>query len=154
MASVNKVILVGRLGQDPESRYLPSGTAVCNISVATSEKFKRDGEDVEETTWHRVSMFGKQAEVAGQYLKKGSLVFIEGKISVRKYDKDGEERTAFEVRADRMQMLGGKGEGSSTSGGAAEYARASGGGSRRRRQAAPAGETSKSGSIDDGDPPF
>jgi single-strand DNA-binding protein len=153
MASVNKVILVGRLGQDPESRYLPSGTAVCNISVATSEKFKRDGEDVEETTWHRVSMFGKQAEVAGQYLKKGSLVFIEGKISVRKYDKDGEERTAFEVRADRMQMLGSKGNGSQ-SGGAEEYARASGGGSRRRRQAAPAGETSKSGSIDDGDPPF
>jgi single-strand DNA-binding protein len=110
MASVNKVILVGNLGRDPEMRYLPSGEAVVNLSVATTDKFKdKSGAMQEATEWHRVSFFGRTAEVCGQYLKKGSQVYIEGSIRTRKYtDKDGVEKYATEVRGDRMQMLGGK----------------------------------------------
>lgn len=113
MASVNKVILVGNLGRDPEMRYLPSGEAVVNLSVATTDKFKdKSGAMQEATEWHRVSFFGRTAEVCGQYLKKGSQVYVEGSIRTRKYtDKDGVEKYATEIRGDRMQMLGGRGGG-------------------------------------------
>ena len=110
MASVNKVILVGNLGRDPEMRYLPSGEAVANLAIATTDKFKnKQGEMVEQTEWHRVSFFGRTAEVCGQYLKKGGQVYVEGSIRTRKYtDKDGIEKYATEIRGDRMQMLGGR----------------------------------------------
>jgi single-strand DNA-binding protein len=110
MASVNKVIIVGNLGRDPETRYLPSGEAVTNISVATTEtwKDKASGEKKEATEWHRISAFGKLAEIMGEYLKKGSQVYIEGSLKTRKYqDKEtGKDRYSTEIRADRMQMLG------------------------------------------------
>ena len=110
MASVNKVILVGNLGQDPEVRYLPSGDAVANITLATSSKYKnKTGEMVEETEWHRVTFFGKLAEIVGQYLKKGRSVYVEGRIKTRKYtDKDGVEKYATDIIANEMQMLGGR----------------------------------------------
>lgn len=108
MASVNKVILVGNLGRDPEVRYMPSGDAVASFSIATTETWKdKNGQKQEQTEWHRISMFGKQAEIAGQYLKKGSSVYIEGRLQTRKWtDKDGNERQTTEIRAERMQMLG------------------------------------------------
>jgi len=109
MASVNKVILVGNLGRDPETRYLPSGEAVTNISVATTAtwKDKASGEKKEETEWHRVSAFGRLAEIMGEYLKKGSQVYIEGSLRTRKWqDKEGKDRYTTEIRADVMQMLG------------------------------------------------
>lgn len=108
MASVNKVILVGNLGRDPEVRYLPSGDAVANIALATSSKYKnKAGEMVEETEWHRVSFFGRQAEIVGEYLKKGRSVYIEGRLKTRKYtDKDGVEKYATDIIASEMQMLG------------------------------------------------
>lgn len=113
MASVNKVILVGNLGRDPELRYLPSGEAVVNLSVATTDKYKdKTGQMVEQTEWHRISFFGKTAEVCGQYLKKGSQIYAEGSLRTRKYtDKDGVEKYSTEIRGDRMQMLGGRGAG-------------------------------------------
>ncbi|MEW5967651.1 MAG: single-stranded DNA-binding protein [Pseudomonadota bacterium] len=113
MASVNKVILVGNLGRDPEMRYLPSGEAVANLAIATTDKYKdKTGQMVEQTEWHRVAFFGRTAEVCGQYLKKGSQVYVEGSIRTRKYtDKEGVERYATEIRGDRMQMLGSKGGG-------------------------------------------
>ena len=109
MASVNKVIIVGNLGRDPETRYLPSGEAVTNISIATTDtwKDKASGEKKEATEWHRVAFFGRLAEIAGEYLKKGSQVYIEGRLETRKWtDKEGKERYTTEIRADRMQMLG------------------------------------------------
>jgi len=109
MASVNKVILVGNLGRDPETRYLPSGEAVTNISVATTDtwKDKATGEKKEATEWHRVSFFGRLAEIAGEYLKKGSQVYIEGQLRTRKWqDKEGKDRYTTEIRADTLQMLG------------------------------------------------
>jgi len=109
MASVNKVILVGNLGRDPETRYMPSGEAVTNISLATTDtwKDKQSGEKKEATEWHRVVFFRKLAEIAGQYLKKGSQVYIEGSLKTRKWqDKDGQERYTTEIVADTMQMLG------------------------------------------------
>lgn len=110
MASVNKVILVGNLGRDPEIRYLPSGEPVANITIATSSKYKsKTGELVEETEWHRVTFFGKLAEIAGQYLKKGRPVYVEGRLKTRKYtDKDGVEKYATDIIANEMQMLGGR----------------------------------------------
>jgi single-strand DNA-binding protein len=113
MASVNKVILIGNLGADPETRYLPSGDAVTNIRIATTESWKdKSGEKQEHTEWHRVSFFGRQAEIAGEYLKKGSPVYIEGRIRTRKWqDKEGQERYSTEVVADRMQLLGSRGGG-------------------------------------------
>lgn len=112
MASVNKVIVVGHLGNDPDIRYAPSGDAIANLSIATSEKYKdKSGQMQESTEWHRVSFFGKTAEVCGQYLKKGSLVYVEGSLRTRKWtDKDGIERYTTEIRGDRMQMLSGKSE--------------------------------------------
>jgi len=109
MASVNKVIIVGNLGRDPETRYLPSGEAVTNISVATTDtwKDKASGEKKEATEWHRVSFFGRLAEIAGEYLKKGSQVYVEGALRTRKWqDKEGKDRYTTEIRADTMQMLG------------------------------------------------
>lgn len=110
MASVNKAIIVGNLGKDPEMRYLPSGDAVASITVATTEKWKdKNGDQKEETEWHQVSFFGKLAEIAGQYLKKGSAVYIEGSIKTRKYtDKNGVEKYATGIKATSLQMLGGK----------------------------------------------
>jgi single-strand DNA-binding protein len=109
MASVNKVILVGNLGRDPETRYSPDGGAICNISVATTDtwKDKTSGERQERTEWHRVVFFSRLAEIAGEYLKKGSQVYIEGRLQTRKWqDKEGQERYTTEIIADRMQMLG------------------------------------------------
>jgi single-strand DNA-binding protein len=111
MASVNKVIIVGNLGRDPEIRYMPSGDAIANIAVATSFKSKdrNTGEQKELTEWHRISFFGRLAEIVGQYLKKGSSVYVEGRLQTRKYtDKDGIERYATDIVAENMQMLGGR----------------------------------------------
>ena len=111
MASVNKVIIVGNLGRDPEIRYMPSGDAIANIAVATSYKSKdrNTGEQKETTEWHRISFFGRLAEIAGQYLKKGSSVYVEGRLQTRKYtDKDGVEKYATDIVAEQMQMLGGR----------------------------------------------
>jgi single-strand DNA-binding protein len=118
MASVNKVILIGNLGRDPEVRYLPSGDAVANLSVATTEVWKdKAGEKQEQTEWHRVAFFGRQAEICGEYLRKGSSIYVEGRLQTRKWtDKDGNERYTTEIRGDRMQLLGGRGAG----GGSAE----------------------------------
>jgi len=112
MSSVNKVLLIGNLGQDPEVKFLPNGNAVCNFSIATTEKWKRkDGSDNEKTEWHRIVIFGKLAEIAGQYLKKGKQVYIEGKIQTRQWeDKDGNKRYTTEIIANQMTMLGGKGQ--------------------------------------------
>ncbi len=113
MASVNKVILIGNLGADPETRYLPSGDAVTNIRIATSEKWKdKSGEQQEHTEWHRIAFFGKLAEIAGEYLKKGSPVYVEGRIRTRKWqDKEGQDKYSTEIVADRMQLLGSRGGG-------------------------------------------
>ena len=109
MASVNKVIVVGNLGKDPETRFMPDGKAVCNFSVATTDtwKDKTTGEKKEATEWHRISTFGRLAEICGEYLKKGSQVYIEGKLRTRKWqDKEGQDRYTTEIIADAMQMLG------------------------------------------------
>lgn len=120
MASVNKVILVGNLGADPETRYAPSGDAICSIRLATTEswKDKASGEKREATEWHRVVFYRKLAEIADQYLRKGSSVYIEGRIKTRKWqDKDGQDRYTTEIEATEMQMLGGRGDGSRQGGG-------------------------------------
>ena len=111
MASVNKVILIGNLGKDPEIRYAPSGSAICNITVATSRvsKDKTSGEKQEQTEWHRVVMFDRLAEIAGEYLKKGKSVYIEGRLQTRKWtDKEGVEKYSTEIIAQEMTMLGGR----------------------------------------------
>jgi single-strand DNA-binding protein len=134
MASVNKVILVGNLGKDPDVRYLPSGEAVTNITLATTDnwKDKTSGEKKEATEWHRVVFFRRLAEVAGQYLKKGSQVYIEGSLKTRKWqDKDGQDRYTTEIVADEMKMLGSR-QGSGDAGDAP-----------RERQTPPAGVASK-----------
>ncbi|MFD4836140.1 single-stranded DNA-binding protein [Achromobacter sp. NPDC058515] len=144
MASVNKVILVGNLGRDPEVRYSPEGAAICNMSIATTSswKDKASGEKREETEWHRVVMYNRLAEIAGEYLKKGRSVYIEGRLKTRKWqDKDtGADRYSTEVVADQMQMLGGREDGGG-GGGGASYG--GGGGyddapSRPQQQRAPA----------------
>ena len=113
---VNKVILVGTCGQDPETRYMPNGNAVTNLSLATSEQWtdKQTGQKVEKTEWHRVSLFGKVAEIAGEYLRKGSQVYIEGKLQTREWEKDGIKRYTTEVLVDMkgtLQLLGGRPQG-------------------------------------------
>ncbi|CUJ98036.1 Helix-destabilizing protein [Achromobacter sp. 2789STDY5608615] len=121
MASVNKVILVGNLGRDPDVRYSPDGAAVCNVSLATTSswKDKTSGQKREETEWHRVVMYGRLAEIAGEYLAKGRAVYIEGRLKTRKWqDKDtGADRYSTEIVADQMQMLGGREDGGSGGGG-------------------------------------
>jgi single-strand DNA-binding protein len=115
MASVNKVILIGNLGRDPEVRYAPSGSAICNVTLATSRQWKdkTSGERQEETEWHRVVFYDRLAEIAGEYLKKGRPVYVEGRLKTRKWqDKDGVEKYTTEIVADQMQLLGGReGEG-------------------------------------------
>ena len=110
MASVNKVIILGNLGRDPETRYTTGGDAVTNLNIATSEQWKdKSGEKQERTEWHRVVLFGRTAEIAGEYLKKGRSVYIEGRLQTRKYtDKDGVEKYSTEIVADRMQLIGGR----------------------------------------------
>jgi single-strand DNA-binding protein len=111
MASVNKVILVGNCGRDPEVRYAPSGAAIANVSIATSSKRKdkNTGESIEETQWHRVTFYDRLAEIAGEYLKKGRSVYIEGRLKYGKYtDKDGVERNTVDIVANEMQLLGGR----------------------------------------------
>ena len=132
MASVNKVIIVGNLGRDPEIRYMPSGDAIANIAVATSYKSKdrNTGEQKELTEWHRISFFGRLAEIVGQYLTKGSSVYVEGRLQTRKYtDKDGVEKYATDIIAEQMQMLGGRsGMGGDAGGGDDSYGGGGGGG--------------------------
>jgi single-strand DNA-binding protein len=162
MASVNKVILVGNLGADPESRYMPNGDAVCNVRLATTEswKDKSSGEKKEITEWHRVVFYRRLAEIAGQYLKKGTPVYVEGRIRTRKWqDKDGQERYTTEIEATEMQMLGrregmgdapregggGYGGGAGSSGGGS-YGGGSGGGGAPRK---PAGNSNPGDFEDD-----
>lgn len=170
MASVNKVILVGNLGADPEMRYLPSGDAVANIRLATTDRYKdkQSGEFKEATEWHRVSFFGRLAEIVGEYLKKGSSVYIEGRIRTRKYQgQDGTDRYSTEIVADQMQMLGGRGGegggggggyqrggggGGGDEGGGGGYSRGGGGGGGgARQQQAPARQQGGGGGFDDMD---
>ncbi len=135
MASVNKVILVGNLGRDPETRYTTGGDPITNVSIATTDTWKdKNGEKQEKTEWHRVAFFGKLAEIAGEYLKKGSQVYVEGRLQTRKWqDKEGQDKYTTEIVADRMQMLGsrsgsGGGAPSSASEPPPERERGSGGG--------------------------
>src|SRR5690348_18424459 len=132
MASVNKVILLGNLGRDPETRDTTGDDAVTNLNITTSEQWKdKSGEKQERTEWHRVVLFARLAEIAGEYLKKGRSVYIEGRLQTRKYtDKDGVEKYSTEIVGDRMQLLGGR-EGGGASGGEAEVAGATPGGGRR-----------------------
>jgi single-strand DNA-binding protein len=111
--SVNKAILVGRLGRDPETRFTSNGQAVCNFTLATDESYKdRAGERQKRTEWHRIVVWGKQAEIAQQYLRKGSLVFVEGRIQTRQWDdREGQKRTTVEIVANNFRMLGGRGDG-------------------------------------------
>jgi single-strand DNA-binding protein len=116
MASVNKVILVGNLGRDPEVRYMPNGEAVCNFSIATTENWKdKSGVKQEKTEWHNIVMYRRLAEIAGEYLKKGRPVYVEGRLQTRKWEKDGVTRYSTEIIGDQMQMLGTKGDGGGAS---------------------------------------
>ncbi|CAH0348092.1 single-stranded DNA-binding protein [Aquabacterium sp. CECT 9606] len=130
MASINKVIIIGNLGRDPEVRYAPSGAAMCNVSVATTRnwKDKTSGDKVEETEWHRVVFYDRLAEIAGEYLKKGSPVYVEGRLKTRKWqDKDGKDTYTTEIVADQMQLLGGRDGGGGRSGGGYGGGQAGGG---------------------------
>ena len=153
MASVNKVILIGNLGRDPETRYMPDGGAITNISIATTDTWKdKAGEKQEKTEWHRVAFFGKLAEIAGEYLKKGSQVYVEGRLQTRKWqDKEGVDKYTTEIVADRMQMLGSR-QGAGGGAGGGERERDSGGdregaGASRPAAAKPAGKPG--GKFDD-----
>ncbi|MDT9000971.1 single-stranded DNA-binding protein [Paucibacter sp. APW11] len=131
MASVNKVILIGNLGRDPEVRYTPSGSAVCNISLATTRNWKsrEGGERQEETEWHRVVFYDRLAEIAGEYLKKGRPVYVEGRLKTRKWqDKEGKDQYTTEIIADQMQLLGGRDGGDEGGGGGGGYSRQARGG--------------------------
>ncbi|MCL9848795.1 single-stranded DNA-binding protein [Ralstonia solanacearum P673] len=132
MASVNKVIIVGNLGTDPETRYMPSGDAVTNIRVATTDRYKdkASGEMKEATEWHRIAFFGRLAEIAGEYLKKGSQVYVEGRLKTRQWEKDGQKQYSTEIVAEQMQMLGGRQGMGGEGGGGGGYSRgeSSGGG--------------------------
>ncbi len=158
--SVNKVILVGRLGRDPETRYTGGGQAVANFSVATDESYKdKNGERQKRTEWHKIVVWGKQAEIAQQYLKKGSLIFIEGRIQSREWqDKEGQKRTSFEIVANNFRMLGGRAEGAAAASGGASR---SGAGDDFESHAAPvddsyggAAPSSAGPEISDEDIPF
>ena len=135
--SLNKVILIGRLGQEPTIRYMPNGEAVANFSIATDEQWKdRDGNRQTRTEWHNITLYRKLGEIAGQYLRKGSLVYIEGRIQSRKYTgKDGVERTAYEIIGNEMKMLGSKSENAS--------------GQESQNQAPPRKQESRAAPVDD-----
>lgn len=164
---INKVILVGNLGKDPEVRYMPSGGAVANLTIATSEswKDKATGENQERTEWHRVVMFNRLGEIAGEYLKKGSQVYIEGKLQTRKWqDNSGQDKYTTEIVASEMQMLGGRGgaggggdfggQGGGQQGGGQSYGggqQAPRGGQQGGGQAAPAGNQNSNNGFDDFD---
>jgi len=153
---VNKVILVGTLGKDPETRYMPSGGAVTNIRIATNEQWKdkQTGEQQERTEWHSIAMFGRLAEIAAEYLRKGQQVYIEGKLRTRKWqDKEGKDRYTTEIVADEMQMLGGKGGGASAGERAPAGAAAGGGSSSGGGRAAVNDSGGPPGDFDD-DIPF
>jgi len=141
--SVNKVILVGRLGRDPETRYTGGGQAVANFSVATDESYKdKNGERQKRTEWHKIVVWGKQAEIAQQYLKKGSLIFIEGRIQSREWqDKEGQKRTSFEIVANNFRMLGGRADGAAAAGADGGVGARSGGGDDFESHAAPADDS-------------
>lgn len=147
---VNKVILVGNLGNDPETKYTQAGMAITTISLATTSQRKdKDGEKVEKTEWHRVKMFGKLGEIAGEYLRKGSQCYIEGRIEYGSYDKEGVKHYTTDIIADEMQMLGGKsevGQSGGTSG--------SRGGAPQRERPAPATAPAAQNEIDEEDIPF
>jgi single-strand DNA-binding protein len=148
---INKVILVGNLGADPETRAMPSGTTVANLRIATSESWrdKQSGEQQERTEWHRVVLFGRLGEVAAEYLKKGSQVYIEGSLRTRKWqDKQGQERYSTEIVGNEMQMLGGRGGGSGTGGGGGDFERGSSGGSGGSRGSRGGGAGGGSGGGD------
>lgn len=145
MASFQQTIIAGNLGADPESRFMPSGDAVCNFRVAVTEKWKKDGADQERTTWYRVVAYKKLAEICAQYLKKGSGVLIVGKMRQREWEKDGEKKSAWELEADTMQMLGGRSDGQQSA------PRNDPPAERPQRQAQP---SSRPSSFDDDDIPF
>ena len=161
--SVNKVILVGRLGRDPETRYTGAGQAVANFSLATDESYKdRNGERQKRTEWHKIVLWGKQAEIAQQYLKKGSLIFVEGRIQTREWqDKEGQKRTSFEIVANNFRMLGGRAEGAvgasagaSASAGGADFESPAGSGGGGEESIGAGGGGSPSPEISDEDIPF
>ena len=140
MASVNKVTLIGNLGRDPEVRYTPNGAAVCNVSIATTRnwKDKNSGDKVEETEWHRVVFYDRLAEIAGEYLKKGRSVYVEGRLKTRKWqDKDGKDNYTTEIVAEQMQLLGGR-EGGGMGGGGGGYGQQGGGDDFNQEAPAPA----------------
>lgn len=153
MSSLNKVQIIGRLGRDPETRTFPSGDMVANCTIATSEKWKdkQSGENREETEWHRVVFNGKLAEIASQYLRKGALVYVEGRIKTRKWTDQatGQERYATEIKGDVMRMLGSKDDGQGQQGGGAPQQRQQA--PQQQRQAAPAQQRASNG-FDDMDP--
>lgn len=154
---INKVILVGNLGKDPDVRYMPSGSQVTNVTIATSEswKDKQSGESKERTEWHNVVFFNRLAEIAGQYLKKGSQCYIEGSLRTRKWqDKEGKDRYTTEIVANEMQMLGGRGGGGTGSMGGDDYgsSQQGGGGSSQPQRSAPA--PAGNDNFDDDDIPF
>jgi single-strand DNA-binding protein len=157
---VNKVILVGNLGKDPEVKYFPNGDAFCNLTLATTDSWtdKTSGEKKERTEWHNVVFTRKLAEIAGQYLKKGSQIYVEGSLRTRKWEKDGVERYTTEIQVSDMQMLGGKpggGTGSMEGGGGGYAARSSGGGNAARGQSSqPAAPATPDHGFEDDDIPF
>ena len=153
---INKVILIGNLGADPETRAMPSGTTVANLRVATSESWrdKQTGEQQERTEWHRVALFGRLAEIAGEYLRKGSQVYIEGSLRTRKWqDKQGNERYSTEIVGNELQMLGGRGGGAAAGGGSATTGAASTSAPAYAEESAGGGGGSRSEEFDD-DIPF
>ena len=163
MSGINKVILIGNLGRDPETRYMPSGKAATNFSIATSERFKdrETGEPQERTEWHRIATFDRLAEISAEYLKKGSKVYIEGRLRTRKWqDKEGKDRYSTEIIADQMQMLDSRGAGGAAAGAGGDDAgfrnsnsATSSGRSSKPAKTASAGATADAGEFDD-DIPF
>ncbi len=153
---VNKVILIGNLGKDPEVRYFPNGDAVCNVTIATSDSWtdKQSGEKKERTEWHNVVFTRKLAEIAGQYLKKGAKVYVEGSLRTRKWEKDGVERYTTEVMVNDMQMLDGRSGGSAPMSGGGGYESQSRPAPSRAPAAAPAASAAMDAPFEDDDIPF
>lgn len=154
MASFNKIVVVGYLGRDPEIRYMTDGTAVCNFSVATTEKKKdRSGEFQDVTTWFRINVWGKRAEIANQYLSKGKLIYIEGTLTQQEFtDRDGNKRTSLEVKATDFQFLGGRGDDGSGGSGGGSYQQSQP--AQRQSSSAPPSRNDDGGMDSEGDIPF